>query len=197
MAREGKLIVLESVDDTILRFQIQRLYRWLNERGVPVEHTAEPTGGPVGAQLLLYRQGRLRIDPLSRALYDVADRMDHLGRADGILSWLAGGRDVLCARYVAYSCACHFDQVDLPWLLKINARCRPPDLTLFIDVEPDLETSGLYENYRRVVVALRSKGQHVVTVDGRGSEDQLFERCCRHVAALDSPPLGTARGGVE
>ena len=184
MACNGKLIALDCIDEAVLDTQVQRLYRWLNERGISAELTAEPTGGPVGTQILLYRQGRLRIDPLSLALYDVADRMDHLGRADGMLAWMAEGRTVLCARYLAYSFAWHLDHVDLDWLQQINARCRVPDLTLFLDVGPDAATANLEKNYRTAIDALQSKGYDVVVVDGRDAGERLFERCCRHIAAL-------------
>ena len=175
---------MECVDQAVLETQVQRLYRWLGECGIAAEHTAEPTSGPVGAQIVLYRQGRLCIDPLSLALYDIADRMDHLGRADGVLFWLSEGRYVLCARYLAFSYACHLERVDLGWLLKINARCRVPDLTLFLDVEPDVATADLSRNYRTAIDALQNDGQNVVMVDGRGVANQLFEQCCQHIANL-------------
>jgi thymidylate kinase len=184
MACKGRLIALECIDEAVLDRLVQRLYRWLGERGIAAEHTAEPTGGPVGAQIVLSRQGRLRIDPLSLALYDVADRMDHLGRPDGILSWLSKGRYVLCARYLAFSYACHLDRVDLDWLLKINARCSVPDLTLFLDVEPDPATADLCRRYRIAVNALQDSGQNVFVVDGGEGIDQLFERCCQPIADL-------------
>lgn len=184
MAQEGKLIALEGVNETLLEVLVQRLYRWLGERGIAAEHTAEPTAGPVGAQIVLARQGRLCLDPLSLALYDVADRMDHMGRADGVLAWLSQGRYVLCARYLAFSYACHLAHVDLDWLLKINARCRVPDLTLFVDTGPDAATTDLYAHYQEALSALQRDGQDVVVVDGRGGIDMLFERCCRHITDL-------------
>ncbi len=189
MTSKGKLIALESIGAAVLEIQAQRLYRWLNGQGVSAEHTAEPTCGPVGTQILLNRLGRLHIDPLSLALYDVADRMDHLGRADGILSWLADGRYVLCTRYVCYSYARHLDHVDLDWLQKINARCRIPDLTLFFDLEPDSETAGLDRNYKTALDALQSQGRNIAILDGHESADKLFEHCCRHIAALHNPGI--------
>jgi len=181
--RKGRLIALECVDEAVLETLIQRLYRWLGDRGIAAERTAEPTSGPVGAQIALSRRGRLRIDPLSLALYDVADRMDHLGREDGVLSWLSAGRYVLCAHYLAFSYACHLEHVDLDWLHKINARCRVPDLTLFVEVEPDVATD-LSRHYRTAIAALQDVGQNVVVVDGRGGTDQLYERCCQHISDL-------------
>jgi len=147
MPGEGKLIVLEGPDDAVIEAQMRRLVRWLRGQGIAVEQTGEPTYGPVGAQIRLFQQGRLQIDPHSLALLWTADRMDHLGREDGILSWLADGRHVLCARYLLFSYACQLDHVELDWLKRINARCRHPDLTLFLDVDPAQRTrsSNPYE----------------------------------------------------
>jgi thymidylate kinase len=184
MVCKGRLIAVECVDGAVLDGLVQRLYRWLGECGIATERTAEPTSGPVGAQIVLYRQGRLCIDSLSLALYDVADRMDHLGRPDGMLSWLAQGRYVLCARYLAFSYACHLEHLDIDWLSRINARCRVPNLTLFVDVEPGLDAVELDAHYRIAIDALQNEGQNVVIVDGRGGMEQLFARCCQHIAAL-------------
>ena len=184
MARNGRLIALECIDKVLLDTLVQRLYCWLGECGIAAEHTAEPTSGPVGAQIVLFRQGRLHIDPFSLALYDVADRMDHLGRIDGVLSWLSAGRYVLCARYLAFSYACHLDTVDLDWLCKINARCRIPDLTLFVDVVPDAATADLDRHYRLAIDALQREGQTAIVVDGQRGMTRLFDRCCQHIVDL-------------
>lgn len=205
----GKLIVLEGVDDTVLEAQVGQLYHWLRGQGIAVEQTREPTYGPVGTQIRLFQQGRLQIDPDSLALFGTADRMDHLGREDGILSWLADGGHVLCARYLLFSYAYSLDRVDLNWLRRINARCRRPDLTLFLDIDmaqraclppdrspasdpamgstPDLKR--LRQNYLTVIDTLRSEGEKIVIVDadipaGEGSEASAFAACRRHVADL-------------
>ena len=75
MPDEGKLVALECVDEARLEQVAQRLYRWLCEQSIACEHTAEPTFGPVGTQLILHRSGRLQIDPVSLSLVDLADRM--------------------------------------------------------------------------------------------------------------------------
>ena len=209
MPGEGKLIVLECVDEATIEAQVQRLYRWLRGLGVAVEQTGEPTYGPVGAQIRLSQQGRLQIDPASLALFWTADRMDHLGHEDGILSWLADGRHVLCARYLLFSYAHQLDHVGLNWLRQINARCRRPDLTLFLDVglvkrtrsprtcslasnpvissTPDL--GWLKQNYLAIIDTLRSEGAKIVIVDAGTCADRaftatVFAACQRQVVDL-------------
>ena len=58
MPGKGKLVALECIDDVTMGAQAQRLYRWLRGEGIAVELTGEPTYGPVGAQIRLFRQGR-------------------------------------------------------------------------------------------------------------------------------------------
>ncbi len=182
MPDRGRLIALECVDDALLDAVTRRLYRHLRARGVACEHTAEPTYGPVGAQLLLARQGRLQFGPLSRALVDLADRLDHLGREDGIVAWLEAGRCVLCAHYLLSAWARLIDHVDLAWLCAINARCPAPDLTLLIEVPPAPENAALAENYARVG---RQTGHKIAVIDGRGASiEQIFDLCRRRLDPL-------------
>lgn len=185
MAKRGNLIVLEGGCDATLQAMLQRLYRWMRGQGKAVEQTAEPTYGPVGAQIRLLQQGRLQIDPIGFALLGVADRMDHLGREDGICSWLDAGRHVLCARYLLFSYASLRHRFDLDWLQRINARCRVPDLTLFLDTVPaDPAAQQLRRQSLALVELLQHEGQHIVVVDGKQGGDQVFAACRQHIVAL-------------
>jgi dTMP kinase len=188
MSATGKLIVLEGIDDAALGVQAEGLYRWLSGRGVAVERTKEPTHGPVGAQIRLYRQGRLQLDPAIVALLWTADRLDHLRREDGICSWLADGRHVLCTHYVLYSCAAQLDQLDLAWLRQVNALCRAPDLTLFLDTplpqEGAPEMERLRENYMQAIDRFRGEGERIAHIDGHGTADEIWAACQRQVATL-------------
>jgi len=188
MSVEGKLIVLEGIDDAVLHAQSERLYHWLRGQGIAAEQTQEPTYGPVGAQIRLYQQGRLELDPASLALFWTADRMDHLRREDGILSWMAEGYHVLCTRYLLFSYAYQLHQIDLDWLRQINAPCRRPDLTLFIDTplpqDHRPQVSQLWGNYLQVIERTRSEREWIENIDGRGTPDEIHRACQRQVAAL-------------
>ena len=124
MPQRGKLIALEGADGDLLGELSGSLHRWLRGLGVDVEHTAEPTSGPVGALVQLHAQGRLALTPESLALLQMADRLDHLTRENGILSWLDAGRHVLCARYLLSSLAQLYGQVPLDWHTKGNVVVR-------------------------------------------------------------------------
>lgn len=193
MTAEGKLIVLEGVDETTLDTQLERLYRWLCDQGVRAAQTQEPTRGPVGALIRLSRQKRLHFDPTSLALLWVADRLDHLGCEGGVRDWLSEGRVVLCARYVMYSLAVMADQVDVDWMHQINARCTLPDLTLYVEPPPSApQRNPLQEQYERAFEAARRAGENVVRVPDHAEErltshrsaDQTELACRAHISAL-------------
>jgi dTMP kinase len=196
MPDAGKLIVLEGIDAALLDVVSQELYRWLRGQSLPVEQTGEPTYGPIGAQIRLVQQGRLHVDPASLALLWVAERLDHLRREDGLLSWLAQGRHVLCVRYLLFSYASQWSQVEWDWLRRINAPCRPPDLTLFVDVPrfraaaaPSFEPGRLREGYLDAIAHVQAGGTEIVRVDGRGTPQEIALACRRHVAHVLGQPL--------
>jgi dTMP kinase len=177
MQSKAKLIALEGIDAQGIKEQAESLYRWLRDLGVRVEKTREPTNGPVGTQIQLHRQQRLHFPPGSLALLLMADRLDHLTRQDGILSWLEGGRHVLCVHYLVSSYARLLDQVPFEWHRQINARCRAPDLTLYID-------TGAGENYRRVTEALSAEGQALCRIDAAGDAETIHRQCQREISHL-------------
>jgi thymidylate kinase len=191
MADEGRLIVLEGIDDAALSALAERLCHWLRRQGIAAEHTREPTYGPAGTQVRLAQQGRLPFDAASLALLWLADRLDHLEREDGILTWLAAGRHVLCVHYALFAYAHQWGQVEWPWLRQIDAPCRAPDLTLFIDTPiPEADgrcvedVEGLRTGYLQAIERLQDEGRTIVVVDDPGAPDGVYRACRRYVADL-------------
>jgi thymidylate kinase len=198
MAETGRLIVLEGLDDAALGSLAERLCYGLREQGIAAEYTREPTYGPAGAQVRLAQQGRLPLDPISLALLCLADRLDHLEREEGIRAWLASGRHVLCVHYALYAYAWQWGQVDWDWQRRIDAACRAPDLTLYVDMPlsvlgevcvggsevPDANAKRLDRGYRQAIARLRDEGQSVVVVDGRDTLDAIYRACRCHIEDL-------------
>ena len=177
----ARFIVIECADPALLDDLVDRLYRWLRESDIPAEQTGEPTRGPVGAQVRLAQQGRLRIDPAALALLQVADRLDHLASPGGILTWLDQGRTVLCAGYVLASLASQWEEVDPAWWVQINDRCRAPDMTLYVETGArSLEEQRLRACYAQATDRLRALGQVILTVDGTTVGDVL-SLCQQHI----------------
>lgn len=157
--RSGKFVVLEGLDGAGTTTQAEALGAALRASGLTVHVTREPSDGPVG---LLIRQALThKLDrwgargPLASetlALLFAADRTDHLHAE--ILPALSRGEVVLCDRYLLSSLAYQGAELPLPWVEAINDYATPPDLTLFLEVDPALAAT------RRAA---------------RGGEPELFE----------------------
>jgi thymidylate kinase len=184
MIETGKLIVLEGVDDIALTQLGTELCRWLRGRGLAAEHTAEPTYGPAGSQILLARQGRVQFDAQSLGLLYLADRLDHAQRADGIESWLSAGRHVLCTHYSLAAAAQLWKQVELDWLSRIDAFCRVPDLTLFVDLMPETHQHFLRECYLAVLRHWQGISHEISTIDGARPMEQVRLACQGKIVRL-------------
>jgi thymidylate kinase len=193
MPRAGTLIALEGSDAAVLDALLERLCRWLREEGVPVERAEAPTRSPIGALLRLERQGRLHFDPASLALLWAADRLDQLGREDGLRASLEQGCVVLAARYVLYAYALlaggvrgsgrvdEEDGVDPAWLERINALSDPPDLTLYIGpLSGGMSLSAREEFLLEVAERL---GGRLVRLTGCETLDAAEAACRQQIAA--------------
>jgi dTMP kinase len=192
----GELIVFEGLDGSGTSTQAGRLRQWLVDVGHPVELTREPTSGPIGAAVRQAIEGRVVLDPLTLALAFAADRCDHtLNERSGIAAALEAGRWVVSDRYVLSSLAYQrSSQASLEWLAELNRWCLEPDLTIFVDTDPEVclrriaarsSNDELFhrrtelERIRRDYEAVLGEGRfvgHLVVVDGGGGEEEVFAR---------------------
>jgi len=195
--------VLEGIDGAGTTTQVARLADRLRAMGVPVRATHEPSEGPVG---VLARQvlagavaGATGHPPgwATMALLFAADRMDHLERE--IEPYVAQGVVVVSDRYVASSLAYQSlssgvaaDEV-IEWIRTINRHARRPDLTVVLDVPPEMaadrragrgEAAQLYdqdEMQRALATFYRDLPRHmpsdrIASVDGTGTVGAVEER---------------------
>jgi dTMP kinase len=137
----GGFISLEGIDGCGKSTQARILYERLITRGVSVVLTREPGGTPVGQAL---RQLCLEgTDPLvweAEMLLMAADRAQHVAQL--IKPALAQGHFVVCDRYVDSSIAYQgygaIKSIEAVRAVNtIATRGLVPDLTLFLDVNPD------------------------------------------------------------
>ncbi len=189
-------IALEGADGSGISTQTARLADWFRAEGLPVHATKEPSGGPVGLLLrlaLTHRIGHIPdaggameaafhpLDETAMALLFAADRIDHL--AVDVLPRLEQGVSIVSDRYALSSYAIQGLSIELDWLRGINARARAPDLTVLLDVPPEVSVERMrargaveryerYEtlervraNFHRLVPLLRAAGQHIAVVD--------------------------------
>lgn len=136
----GRFVVVEGLDGAGTTTQAERLAATLRASGLGVELTKEPTNGPLGAVLRQAIEGRVQLDPVALALAFAADRADHVANpVNGISAQLAAGRWVVSDRYVLSSLAYNGgDTASRDWVARLNAHALAPDLTIFVDVDPEI-----------------------------------------------------------
>ena len=183
----GQFIVFEGLDGAGTSTQIELLATHLRARGNDVQVTHEPTDGPVGRLIRQVLRGEVELPPAALALLFASDRLDHLEGRDGVRAALEAGRSVLSDRYllssVAYQAA---DGLEPDWVVAINRHAIAPDLTIFLDVTPEvcmqrIEARGgqperfeTLERLRRVDARFRAHLDQpeltgaLITVDGHG-----------------------------
>jgi dTMP kinase len=165
----GKFIVLEGIDGSGTTTQLERLALALEAQGRRVHRTCEPTSFEVGTLIRALLQGRggPARHPATMALLFAADRLDHLEQT--VLPRLRQGDVVISDRYtlssLAYQSLTSEEADAVEWLQQLNRHAIVPDLTLVLDVSPNVA-----EARRRA----------------RGGPEELFEKSelQRRLAAL-------------
>jgi dTMP kinase len=147
---EGLFIALEGVDGAGTTTHTQLLAAGLRDRGLPVRATREPSDGPIGMMLRQILTGRIVVTGMhggrppswtTMALLFAADRVDHIEAE--VQPNLMDGVTVLTDRYdyssVAYqSITGGGDEESVNWVKQLNRHARRPDLTLILDIPPDV-----------------------------------------------------------
>jgi dTMP kinase len=203
LGNAGRFVVLEGIDGSGTTTQVARLAERLRTARVPVRATREPSDGPIGTLVRHVLTGRLVVPGgrapgwATMALLFAADRMDHV--ESEIEPFVSGGGVVLSDRYDASSLA--YQSVSsgadareaLEWIRSLNRYVRRPDLTIVLDVLPDVaadrraqrgEAAQLYEQsevQRALAVFYRDLPRYlpddrIVSVDASGTVDEVHAR---------------------
>ncbi|MDC0834051.1 dTMP kinase [Geitlerinema sp. CS-897] len=223
----GSFVVFEGIEGCGKTTQLQRTCDWLRSRvRGSVVVTREPGGTELGRQLrtvlLEVREGEPIGDRAELLLY-AADRAQHVERS--IKPQLASGAIVLCDRYtdstVAYQG--YGRQLNRELIDRLNHIATgglEPDLTLWLDVEPEIgldrarkrgeanrlerEALDFHRRVRQGYAALAQQYPHrIVRIDGRRSPDEvekkvqqiLTERLSLKLSGLELPPTWTRDTG--
>ena len=193
----GRLIVLEGLDGAGTTTQAHRLVAQLTREGRAAHVTREPSDGPVGKLIREMLGGSHAIagQKLSQGTFGLlfaADRMDHLQRE--VEPAIARGDTVVSDRWYHSSLAYQGTGADRDWIASLNARARRPELTIFLQVRPEIAAKRradakrreeLFEDlemqreveagYRATIAELRAAGEHIETLDGEQSEDAVAD----------------------
>ena len=131
------LIAIEGLDQSGKATQAQLLRDDLREGGTRARLVSFPDyGTSIGEEIARALQGERDYGPDVMQLLYIANRYER--KAD-LERWLAGGLVVVCDRYVASSLAYGEAQdLDVEWLAQTQRFLPAPDLTLLLDIAPEL-----------------------------------------------------------
>ena len=201
---KGRLIVLEGLDGAGTTTQVKRLVEHLNATGTRAHATREPSDGPIGGLLRQMLTGGHAIpgQKLSQSTFGLlfaADRLDHSQRE--VDPQLAAGVTVVSDRWYHSSLAYQGTGAERDWIATLNARARRPDLTIFLEVRPEVaakrrvdagRVQELFEDlrmqeevaagYKATISELRAQGERIESIDGEAAPDAVFDAIVKLVS---------------
>ncbi len=208
----GKLIVFEGLDGSGQTSQAKLLGKWFWEkRSERIYYTKEPSNGPVGSVIKLVLSHRLvradqrkeclAFDETTMALFFAADRDDHLNNE--IIPKLENGIHVISDRYYLSALAYQSVVLEYDWIMAINKHALQPDLTIFLDVPPEIclkrmqaerwnsefyENPGTlekaYKNFLESIPRLQRKGERIEIIDGTQSLEDVHKAVVNSITTL-------------
>ena len=192
------LIALEGLDQAGKETQGQLLRDALRAGGRRARLVSFPDyGTSIGEEIARALQGARDYGPDVMQLLYVANRYE---RKPDLVRWLEAGLVVVCDRYVASSVAYGAAQdLDTEWLARMQQFLPAPDLTILLDIPPELAATrkavGL-DRYERDVALLtrvrtcylrQAEQEGWIRVDGSRTKSEVAAEI---TAALDErlPP---------
>jgi dTMP kinase len=133
----GFFIDIEGLDGCGASTQVAAVASELKKQGIDPYLTKEPTKGPIGRLVRQALQGQFNsLPPSSIQMLFAADRGEHLN--EEIIPQLEKEKMVITDRYAWSSVS--FGSIDLSreWLLELNKDFILPDLTFFLEVNPEI-----------------------------------------------------------
>ena len=209
MANAGVFIVLEGLDGSGTTTQTSLLKEWFRREGAKYGAcvaTCEPTAGPAGVVARLALNHRMALDNRTMALLFAADRTDHVFKADdgrqepGLVHLLQQGVHVISDRYLLSSLA--YQSLDLPmeWIFRINGQVITPDVTAFLDIDPQISGRRLLEGrmrrdlfeaadiqsrvraqYEEAMRFLQNEGHCIRRIDANQPEDSVCQDIIKEI----------------
>ena len=196
--KEKNFITFEGGECSGKTTVIAEIVKMFNELNINYVSTREPGGVKIAEDIrkVILNVENVGMEPECEALLYAAARMEHLNKK--VIPALKEGKIVLCDRYLDSSIAYQgvARGLGLDNILKINsfALDHLPDLTIFIDVKPevalkrlslrdktdrlDLETMDfhkkVYEGYHKV---LEMYPDRIVRIDGNQSLEEVTKEC--------------------
>ena len=146
------IVSIEGLDGSGKSTIIKRVAEKLTEYDIDVLITSEPTNGPVGKLIKEYlKQQQIKRDRNLEALLFAADRLWHWKNV--IQPAVISGKIVITDRYLHSSLAYQSTNlIEEKWILEINRYVPDPDISVFIDVPPEICLKRLKESGRSLSI---------------------------------------------
>lgn len=205
-------ITFEGVEGSGKTTQIQRLKKYLTQKGIPCKITREPGGCPIGEKVrkILLNPDHREMVPISELLLYEAARAQHVN--DTIKPFLKKGGVILCDRFndatLAYQG--YGRRIDLKWIEGLNhlsSQGIRPDVTFLLDCPSDVglkralqrnralkqekeerfekEEIQFHRRVRKGYLAIAKKEpRRVKVIDTRQGEDKVFNKIRKTVDHL-------------
>jgi dTMP kinase len=213
--KRGCFITAEGNEGAGKSTIVKRAADYLASKGFDVITTREPGGIAIAEQIraILLDRNHAGMDGRTEALLYAAARRQHY--VEKIAPALQEGTTVLCDRFIDSSLAYqgYARGLGIDEILSINRFAIEnafPDLTLYLDVDPelglrrvsrrgdreinrlDLESLDFHRKVRQGYLELMSRFPgRIVRIDGSGTEDEVFEEARqaldRFMARANSP----------
>jgi len=152
----GRFITLEGGEGSGKTSAIQYIEQFYQEQGIPVMLTREPGGIAISEKIraLILDPAHTEMDGRTEALLYAAARRQHL--VEKVIPALQQGKIVICDRFIDSSLAYqgHARGLGMDEVWSINQFAIGdvmPDLTLYLDIEPEIGLARIQANAQREV----------------------------------------------
>lgn len=194
---KGFFIDIEGLDGSGASTQVKLVAKALRKERIKPYLTKEPTKGPIGKLVRSALEGQWNsLPPASVQLLFAADRGKHLN--EEIIPLLEKGKMIITDRYAWSSIAFGSVYLSKEWLLDLNRDFILPDLTIFIEVSPEVclerltrERKGveLFEEEEHLTqtwdtyhwLAQKFWWAQIAVVDGERKKEEITEEILTHL----------------
>lgn len=205
LKNKGFFISLEGGDGSGKSTIIQQMAEWLGEWDLPHILTREPGGIRIaeGIRKIILNPEHTEMSERTEALLYAAARSQHL--AEKVEPALREGKIVLCDRFIDSSLAYqgYARGIGIEEILSINAFAtygRFPDLTFYLDVEPEVGLARIAAGHEREVnrldlekldfhnkvregyhIVAKMYSERIITIDAGRSPEQVADEVQKYL----------------
>ncbi|GIP24858.1 dTMP kinase [Paenibacillus sp. J22TS3] len=207
-ANWGKFITFEGGEGSGKTTVLEEISQSLAGSGIPYMVTREPGGIEIAEKIrhIILDPKNTAMDSRTEALLYAAARRQHL--AEKVLPALAQGIHVLCDRFVDSSLAYqgHARGLGIEHILSVNSFAtegRQPDLTFYLDIEPEKGLARIAANQGREVNRLDLEGiafhhkvregyhliremfpERIVTINADRNKEEVIQEIKEHLSVI-------------